>query len=215
MDGAGSCLVTAEAILDPARNPGLDRAEVESVLTAQLGVRTVLWIDPGLVGDPTGHVDNVACFAAPGTICLAWTDDPADPQSERSAQALEQLQAAVDARGRRLHVEKLRLPAPQYATEDEARGVDTIGPHRSGPARLAASYCNFYLATGHLFVPLLDPDTDDHAVATLARLFPDRTVVALPTRELLLGGGNIHCATHQIPATTRRYAADRRVPGSG
>lgn len=199
VDGAGTCLLTEAALLDPRRNPGVGRARVEAVLRDHLGVDTVLWLESGLVDDPTGHVDNVAFFAAPGVVCLAWTDDPADPQSERCAAAYERLSGAVDAGGRRIRVEKLRLPAPAYATDDEIRGVDTVAGVPTGPVRLAASYCNAYLANGHVFMPLLDPEYDDEARGCLARLFPDRTVVGLETRELLLGGGNVHCATQQIP----------------
>lgn len=201
VDGEGTCLVTAESVLDPRRNPGTDRAAAETALREHLGVHTVLWLERGLAYDATGgHVDNMACFAAPGVVLLAWTDDTGDPQYERSAAALERLRASTDAAGRRLRVETLPLPRPGYPTAEEAAGLDPVPGGRPPTGRLAASYVNFYLANGHVLAPLLDPDRDDAALATLSRLFPDRTVVGLDTRELLLGGGNIHCATQQIPA---------------
>lgn len=202
VDGEGTCLVTEETLLDPDRNPGADRERMEALLRAYLGVRTVVWLGRGLVADGTrGHVDNLACFAAPGVVLLAWTDDEDDPQYERSADALERLRAATDAAGRPLRVVKLHVPGPLYMTEDEARGVDAIdAQHGAAPPRLAASYTNFYLTAGHAFVPLLDPGHDDAAIATLGRALPAHTVVGLPTRELLLGGGNIHCATQQLPS---------------
>ena len=64
---------------------------------------------------------------------------------------------------------------------------------------LAGSYVNFYLANGGLVMPLLDPRTDRAAARVLKRLFPDRKVVGVPAREILLGGGNIHCITQQVP----------------
>jgi agmatine deiminase len=103
-------------------------------------------------------------------------------------------------------VEKLPMPGPLHATEDEIRGTDShIVPARNPQLpRLAASYANFYLTADHLFAPLLDPEYDDEALTRLARIFPDHTVVGIPTRQLLLGGGNIHCATQQMPSPLRR-----------
>ncbi|WP_206311523.1 agmatine deiminase family protein [Streptomyces sp. DASNCL29] len=108
----------------------------------------------------------------------------------------------------------LPLPGPLYATEAELRGIDRHGVPTADTVprpRLAASYTNFYATQDHLFVPLLDPEHDDEALARLARIHPHHTVVGLPTRELLLGGGNIHCATQQIPSS----GAVATGPGSG
>ncbi|MER7413180.1 agmatine deiminase family protein [Streptomyces cacaoi] len=235
VDGRGTCLVTAETLLDPARNPSPCRDEMTALLRDHLGVTKVIWLERGLAYDATrGHVDNMACFAAPGVVCLAWTDDERDPQYERSAAALEQLAGETDAEGRPLRVEKLHVPGPLLVSDEEASGIDAVRPpgrsrpgghprgravgggpgngpdgtrgtgSGSGPARLPASYCNFYVTADHLFAPLLDPDHDDQAMSVLSRVFPRHTVVGLPTRELLLGGGNIHCATQQIPSRIRR-----------
>jgi agmatine deiminase len=200
VDGDGTCLVTAEALLD--RNPHLTRDQIAAALGDHLGVDTVLWIEHGLLDDPTAHVDNVAAFVEPGVVVLAWTDDPADPQHDRCARAYDELRTATDARGRPLRVEKLPLPRPRRATDEELDGVDSITGGHPPATRLPASYCNYYLANGHVLMPLLDPDRDAEAAAVLSRLFTDRTVVGLETRELLLGGGNIHCATQQVPART-------------
>ncbi|TDP96733.1 agmatine deiminase family protein [Labedaea rhizosphaerae] len=198
VDGDGTGLVTAEAMID--RNPRLSRAEIDAALGEYLGVRTVLWLEHGLVDDPTAHIDNVAAFVEPGVLVLAWTDDPADPQHARCAQAFEALTGATDACGRRLRVEKLPLPRPRHPSDEELDGLDRTPAGQLPPTRIPASYCNYYLANGHVLMPLLDPETDAEAAAILGRLFPDRTVVPLDTRELLLGGGNIHCATQQIPS---------------
>ncbi|HZE38668.1 MAG TPA: agmatine deiminase [Stackebrandtia sp.] len=200
VDGEGTCLVTAETLLDPARNPGLGTDAIDAELGRYLGADTVIWLERGLTHDETkGHIDNMACFTAPGEVCLSWTDDESDPQYERGAEALARLESATDARGRSLTVHKLPLPGPLSSTEEEDRTVDQIVPRPYGGHRLPASYTNFYVANGHVFAPLLDPERDDEAHKILGELFADREVVGLATRELLLGGGNIHCATQQIP----------------
>jgi agmatine deiminase len=201
-DGEGTLLTTEECLLNPNRNPGLSRDDVEQHLRDHLGVDTVVWLGRGVVHDETdGHVDNLACFVRPGVVALTWTDDPDDPQHAVSRDALRRLEAARDARGRALEVHRVHQPGPLTMTEEEAAGVIRAPGvrHREAGARLAASYVNFYLAERRVVVPLLDPATDDDALAVIDGLFPDREVVGLPAREILLGGGNIHCITQQIP----------------
>ena len=118
-----------------------------------------------------------------------------------SQDAFERLDAARDARGRRLTVIKLPMPGPLRYRPEEALGVqvrDTCADAIAG-MRLAASYVNFYIANGGIVMPLLDPRTDKAAAAKLKRAFPGRKVVGVPAREILLGGGNIHCITQQVP----------------
>jgi agmatine deiminase len=160
-----------------------------------------------VVNDETdGHVDNLACFARPGEVCLTYPENRRDAQWAVSDDALERLQEARDARGRRLTVHKLPSPGPLRATAAEAAGVLQRAGSKSRDAgeRLAASYANFYLCNGAVIVPLLDPRTDGAAVAKLRRIFPEREVVGVPGREILLGGGNIHCITQQVPAIKAR-----------
>jgi agmatine deiminase len=207
VDGQGTALVTEQCLLNRNRNPTLTKAQIEQRLRAYLGVTTVLWLGDGVVDDETdGHIDNLACFAAPGEVCLTWTDDVRDPQHRVSADALERLKAARDAKGRRLKVHKLPSPGPLKMTQAEAEGVlvRSSAKQRGAGDRLAASYANFYLCNGGVVVPLLDPRTDAAAVAKLKRIFPRRRVVGVPGREILLGGGNIHCITQQIPAARKR-----------
>jgi agmatine deiminase len=151
----------------------------------------------------------------PGELCLTWTDNRRDPQWRVSNDALERLSAARDARGRRFKVHKLPSPGPLKMTRAEAVGVlnrSGAKPRRAGE-RLAGSYANFYLANGGVIVPLLDPRTDLSALARLRRIFPQRKVVGVPAREILLGGGNIHCITQQVPAVVaRRAPANESAP---
>jgi agmatine deiminase len=202
VDGEGTVLTTEECLLNPNRNRRLSREQIEAHLLEYLGAEKVLWLGRGVLEDETdGHVDNLACFARPGVVLLTWADDGSDPQHERSAEARERLEAAVDARGRSLEVVLLPSPGPLEMTAEEAEGVDAIEgtqPRRAG-ARLAGSYVNFYLANGRVVMPLLDERTDEEAAAILRATFPEREVVGVPAREILLGGGNIHCITQQVP----------------
>jgi agmatine deiminase len=202
VDGEGTVLTTEQCLLNPNRNPELDRAAIEAALHAYLGTEKVIWLGDGVFEDETdGHIDNLACFVRPGTVMLTWVEDPDDPQYPISREALERLEAATDARGRSLEVIKLPAPGPLTATDEEAAGVQVVEgtqPRRGGD-RLAASYANFYIANSRVVFPLLDPSRDDEAAAIIAAAFPDRELVGVQAREILLGGGNIHCITQQVP----------------
>ncbi len=211
-DGAGTALVTEECLLNRNRNPLLERSEIESRLRVYMGVSRVIWLGKGVLNDETdGHIDNLACFVRPGEVVLTWTDNKRDPQYAISLDAWERLKDARDARGQRLKVHKLPAPRPLVMSEKEAGGViarEGTQPRRAG-TRLAASYVNFYIANGGIVMPLLDSRTDRAAAAKLKRLFPQRRVVGVAAREILLGGGNVHCITQQVPAagTRRRHPA--------
>ena len=213
VDGEGTALVTEECLLNPNRNPHCERSDIEQRLREYLGVSQIIWLGRGVVNDETsGHIDELACFVRPGVVCLTWTDRRRDPQYAVSLDAFERLQQARDARGRRLEVVRLPLPGPLYMRAGEAAGV--IAKEGSRPRvageRLAASYVNFYIANGGIVMPLLDARSDALAAARFKRLFPGRRVVGVPTREILLGGGNIHCITQQIPSGTRSRSPSAR-----
>jgi agmatine deiminase len=202
VDGQGTALVTEAVCLNPNRNPDLGKEDIERHLMSYLGVQNVIWLGDGVIDDETGgHIDNLACFVKPGVVALTWTDNKRDPQHAVSRDALERLAAARDARGRRISVVKLPMPGPMHYTPEEAAGVQVRDHIRGRLAgmRLAASYVNFYIANGGIVMPLLDPRTDKAAAAQLRRAFPGRKVVGVPAREILLGGGNIHCITQQVP----------------
>ncbi len=203
VDGEGTLLTTEECLLNPNRNPQLSRGEIEALLRAYLAVDTVIWLPQGLYNDETdGHVDNFCCFVRPGEVLLAWTDDERDPNWARCRAALAVLEQARDARGRALVVHRMPLPGPLYATPEECAGVDLVaGSQPRDPAlRLAGSYVNFLIVNGGIIAPSFDDPRDAEAAAILQRLFPEREVLMLPGREILLGGGNIHCITQQQPA---------------
>jgi agmatine deiminase len=201
-DGEGTLLTTEECLLNPNRNPHLSKAEIEAYLSSYLNVQKVIWLPRGCYNDETnGHIDNICCFVRPGVVLLAWTDDKNDPQHEISQEALKVLQGATDARERKLEVHKLHLPSPILITADECEGVDSVEgtmPREEGD-RMAASYVNFYIANGAVIAPVFNDPADQAALNKLKELFPEREVVGVYAREILLGGGNIHCITQQQP----------------
>lgn len=202
VDGEGTVLVAEQCVLNENRNEDATRQEMERVLKDYLGVSHVVWVGLGVPSDETdGHIDNLACFVRPGVVLLSWCDDPADPHYAVSRDAEARLLAARDAKGRALTVERMPMPAPLFYTEEEAGGVDATasGMNRRAGERMAASYVNFYIANGAIIAPCFGVVTDEPARAVLARLFPEREIVMVPAREILLGGGNIHCITQQQP----------------
>jgi agmatine deiminase len=202
VDGEGTLFTTEECLLSAGRNPELTVDQLETQLGAYTGAEKVIWLPRGVYLDETnGHVDNLLFVARPGVVLLTWTDDVDDPQHSISVDARKVLEYERDARDRELEVVTLPMPGPVEITAVEAAGVDAVDgtlPRREGD-RLAASYANAYLANGLVVVPLLDERTDDEALATYERVCPDRRVVGVPAREILLGGGNIHCITQQVP----------------
>ena len=203
VDGEGTLLVTEECLLSPGRNPDLSREDLDALLRDHLGVEVVIWLPYGVYLDETnGHVDNFCRFVAPGKVMLTWTDDPTDPQYERSAAARTVLESTPDARGRTIEVVTIHQPGPITITEDESRGVDSIEgtlPRVAGD-RLAGSYVNSYIGNDIVVLPVFDDPHDDAAVAAYTELFAPRRVVTVPGREILLGGGNVHCITQQQPS---------------
>ena len=185
VDGEGTVIATEECLLNPNRNPGLGSDVLEEHLRASLGVRTVLWLGDGLLNDHTdGHVDTVARFIAPGrVVCMVPASD--DPNREVLETIRRDLASFRDARGRRLRVET--IPSP-------GRVVD------EGGKPMAASYVNFYIANTTVVVPRYGAPADSDALRRVGNLFPGRRAVGVPAKDLLAGGGALHCISQQQPA---------------
>jgi len=205
-DGEGTLITTEECLLNPNRNPEMDKAGIEQALKDWLGISVVIWLPGGLFGDrdTNGHVDNLLCYVRPGEVALAWEDNPADPQADISREALEILSHATDARGRRLVIHKVPQPTPMNYTPEEVEAYEEHDGTRLRQAgeRLAGSYVNLYQANGGVVMPGFDqPKADARALEIVRRLFPDRQVTQIPSRQILLGGGNLHCITLAQPAS--------------
>ena len=203
VDGEGTLMTTAECLLSEGRNSHLTKEQIEQVLCEMLNVSKVLWIPNGIYNDETnGHVDNICNFVRPGVVVLAWTDDETDPQYAISKAAYDYLSNETDAKGRKLEIHKLYTPKPVLITKEESMGVDAVDgtlPRQEGD-RLAASYANYYTGNGFVALPVFNDPADQKAIDLLRSLYPDRDIVPIYAREILLGGGNIHCITQQVPA---------------
>ena len=205
-DGEGTLLVTESCLLSKGRNPSLTKAEIELKLKQYLCAEKVLWLPRGIYNDETNeHVDNVCAFVRPGEVVLAWTDDPTDPQYACSQACLRYLEGETDAQGRRIRVHKLPIPrVPVLVTQEDLEGYTFEDGEdvREVGERLAASYVNYYCANGAIVLPAFGGEnaaSDAQAAAILAGLFPERRIISVYAREILTGGGNIHCITQQIP----------------
>ena len=206
VDGEGTAMVTASCLLSAGRNPKLTQAQIEDKLKEYLNVEKVLWLPRGIYNDETNeHVDNVCAFIRPGEVVLAWTDKEDDPQYALSKASLDYLEQATDAKGRKIIVHKLPVPAvPVCITEDEVAGFDFVEGEdmREAGERLAASYVNFYFSNDSVVLPAFGGEntaSDAQAAVILAQLCPERRIVQISARAILTGGGNIHCITQQIP----------------
>jgi agmatine deiminase len=187
-DGLGTVLTTRQCLLNPNRNPGWSEAEAEALLARGLGAARVVWLDEGLVNDHTdGHIDNLARFVAPGVVALPVATGSDDPNGEVYEAAAAALDGARTAQGAALQVVRMASPG---RVEDH----DGVVP---------ASHMNFVVANGAVIMPTYtdmgDSRPSELALETLRSLFPERTVIGLPSRALLTGGGSFHCITQQEP----------------
>ena len=205
-DGEGTVMVTEKCLLSPGRNPGLSKDEIEQKLKEYLGVQKVIWLPNGIYNDETDeHVDNVCAFIRPGEAVLAWTNDENDPQYIMSKEDLDVLEHETDAKGRKITVHKLPIPEKHvFIGEEDLTGYEFEEgeDEREIGERLAASYVNFYFSNSAVILPAFggeNTESDREAVKIMEKLCPERKVVQIPARDILLGGGNIHCITQQIP----------------
>ncbi|MEQ8200290.1 MAG: agmatine deiminase family protein [Syntrophomonadaceae bacterium] len=188
VDGEGTMLTTEECLLNPNRNPHLDRVRIEEYLGLYLGIDKVIWLKRGLSGDETdGHIDNLACWAGPGRVLLQVCDDPGDDNHAITVESREILRQASDARGRALDIIEIPQPPPLY---HEGR-------------RLTLSYLNFYFVNGGIILPIFGGEArsaDIQAGQIFSRTFPGRRIRTVDGLAIVREGGNVHCMTQQMPA---------------
>jgi len=187
VDGEGTLLTTEECLLNPNRNPDLTREQIESHLKQYLNIEKIIWLKNGLNGDETdGHVDNIACFAAPGKIIMQVCDDPNDENYKITMENLEILKNSTDAKGRTLEIIPICQP-PKLTYEDQ---------------RLTLSYLNFYFVNDGIILPIFGGtaiETDKLAEKVLSEAFPNRKVRTVDGTSVIKEGGNVHCTTQQMP----------------
>lgn len=190
-DGAGSLMVTEEWLLSDVqvRNPGMDRKTYELAFAEYLGITNTIWLGEGCAGDDThGHIDDVARFAAPGVVLLAYEPNANDSNHRQSVDNLKRLNARSSATPLRI----VKLPYPR--------------PVLMNGERLPASYANFYIANGIVIVPTFNDPMDRVALGVIAREFPGREVVGIHAVDLVWGLGTLHCLTQQQPSPRAHFS---------
>jgi agmatine deiminase len=186
VDGEGTLLTVEQTLLNANRNPNLTRQEIEECLALFTGARRIVWLGEGFSDNETdGHIDNIACFVAPGRV-LIGIPPKAHPDYEPVQDALTRLRDARDAAGRALEI--IEIAQPEKVREDWQGRV------------LASSYINFYLPNGGVVMPSFDDPQDEKARAVIADCFPDRDILQIDALDIVQGGGGIHCITQQEPA---------------
>jgi agmatine deiminase len=188
-DGAGTLLTTESCLLHPNRSrvggAPRSRSELERRLAECLGAERVLWLGDGIAGDDTdGHVDDITRFVAPSCVVTAVEANASDANYRPLRENLGRLRAMRDAAGNGFEIVELPMPPPIV--------VDG--------ARCPASYANFYLANGVALVPSFGVPSDEGAVAILRELLSPREIVAVPSQDLIVGLGSVHCLTQSQPA---------------
>lgn len=197
VNGKGTVLTTEECLLNPNRNPHLQRHQIEEILNQFLGTTQVIWLKRGIVNDHTdGHIDEIARFVEHHTIVMAHTDDRNDPNYAFLEENRHILQRARDPNGQPFQIVLLPMPSLNYDTDERA----------------PASYANFYIANNLILVPQFQHDNDKKAQEILQSVFPDYRVVGIDCSDLIYGGGTIHCITQQEPSIATPCACQNK-PG--
>ncbi|HVS52922.1 MAG TPA: agmatine deiminase family protein [Opitutaceae bacterium] len=186
VDGRGLLLTTEQCLLNPNRNPSLTRAQIEQNLRDALGVKKILWLGEGIVGDDTdGHVDDLTRFFKPGGIVTCRETNPRDANYRALAENLERLKSFRTLAGRKFEIVTLPMP----------RAFGFRG------RRVPASYANFLVLNGAVLVPTFrQPRRDAEACAIVGGCFPGREIVPIDCYELVWGLGTLHCLSQQQPA---------------
>lgn len=184
VNGCGTLLTTRSCLLNPNRNPNLTQTQIEAKLKKYLGVRHILWLEKGIVGDDTdGHIDDITRFVSPDTVVTVVEENKEDDNYEILQRNLELLRIMKDQEGAPLKIIELPMPDPVFYEGE----------------RLPASYANFYIANHAVLVPTYRSDKDAKALDILRSCFPGRDVVGIDSTDLIWGLGSFHCITQQEP----------------
>jgi agmatine deiminase len=209
VDGQGTLITTEQCLLNKNRNPKLNKKQIENTLHKYLAISKVIWLPYGafMDYDTDGHVDNMCVFADIGKVMLSWpegcgTDQCEDKEQEkRSLAALKVFESSTDAKGRPFTVVKVPHPPPLFYTQKEVDALPKVkGSYaRKAGVRMAGSHVNLIITNDIVVVPIFHCESDAPAMKIITETFPTRKVVSVYAREILLGGGNIHCMSQQEP----------------
>ncbi|MEX0883024.1 MAG: agmatine deiminase family protein [Cyclobacteriaceae bacterium] len=183
-NGKGTLLTTEACLLNPNRNPHLNRMQIEKYLTDYFGVQKVLWLKEGILGDDTdGHIDDLTRFVSEDTVVTVIEENRSDENYGVLQENLKLLQGFTLPNGRPLKIIELPMPSPVIYEE----------------VRLPASYANFYIANKYVIVPTFRDRKDEKALEILSGCFPDRKVVGVDSWDIIWGLGSFHCLSQQEP----------------
>lgn len=185
-DGAGTLMTTARCLLNPNRNPDLDRGQIERQIRCRLGADRILWLNRGFAeGDDTdAHIDTLARFCSPDTIAYTACADPDDSLYPEFEAMAEELRGFATVSGRPYRLVPLPIPQPIYSENGD---------------RLPATYANFLIINGAVVVPAYNDPADVIAMENLGACFPGREIVAIDCTALIRQYGSLHCMTMQFP----------------
>ena len=200
-DSQGTLIAIKATVFNKNRNPLLTLPQIENRLRSDLNVKKIIWLDEGLAYDETGgHVDNICAFVAPHTVFLAWTDDKHSPQYGIVRAAYDRLSSERDAQGEKIEIIKIPLPSVFYRSEEDCEGIELSeqSKNRLENEPIQPSYINFIFARGCVVVPTFFDENDGKVLQIFKDFFKDREVLPFPAREIVLGGGGLHCITKNI-----------------
>ena len=201
VDGEGTLITTEMCLLSPGRNPHMTKKEIEEKLKDYLNLEKIIWIKDGIDPNETnGHVDDVCCFVKPGEVICIWTDDKDNPYYEAAQAAYKTLTNATDAKGRKLKVHKLCMPKVDVKMGAIFKIDSVVGSQpRVEGTNCVAAYMNFLITNNGIICPQFGDENDALAIKQLKEIFKDKEVVGVFSKEVIYGGGNIHCITQQQP----------------
>lgn len=190
VNGQGVCLTTEQCLLNPNRNPGKNKAQIEAYLKHYLGIHKTIWLQKGLFNDHTdGHIDEIARFVDANTIVYAYEDNPDDENFAVLNANYSTLKAATNLDNKPFTLIRLPMPHCSY-DKDKPFAASEKAP---------ISYTNFYIGNSVVLAPIFNDPNDQIALEILQSVFPHRKVVAIDCSEIMYGGGTIHCLTQQQP----------------
>lgn len=185
VNGQGTLITSEQCLLNKNRNPRLSKKQIEKYLSDYFGVNHFIWLKDGILEDHTdGHVDDIARFVNPTTVMYAYENNKSDGNHKILKENLAILKKSTDQDGKKLKL--IKLPMPKMIDK--------------GGCRYAVSYANFYIGNSVVLVPIFKHKNDNKALKIIQKAFPKRKVIGLDCRDLICGGGTIHCVTQQQPA---------------